>query len=121
MTTSRILLLTCFLTTTACGDDDGSSSATGFAELSWEIRDEATNDPEACGGGDIVRVTLAGVVTEFDCTVSRGTTRAIDDGTHTATVELIDAGGNVRSTTSFSVTIGNGTTTDMGLVQFLVD
>ena len=42
MTTSRILLLTCFLTTTACGDDDGSSSDTGLAELSWEIRDEAT-------------------------------------------------------------------------------
>jgi hypothetical protein len=121
MTTSRILLLTCLLSTTACGDDDGSSTATGFAELSWEIRDEATNQPESCGSGDVVRVTVAGVVTEFDCTVSRGTTRPIDDGTHTATVELIDGDGNVRSTTSFDVIIGSGTTTDMGLVQFLVD
>ena len=120
MTRKRTLLACLLLMAVACEEEDGGPHL-GFAKVTWEIRDEATMEPRACGSGDLVRVALTSSATDFACSAGRGTTSSIREGRHSATVDLVDPEGMIRSTTTFDVIIGHGTTTDMGLVQFLVN
>ncbi|HTJ47380.1 MAG TPA: hypothetical protein VL463_35015 [Kofleriaceae bacterium] len=121
---------------TACGTNEGPPDARvidgkppgGTLSMTWTLHEGASALACSDVGAQVVTVTIVpdnagfGFIDTFSCTSLMGTTRSLDPGKYTLTVDLTGAAGSLVTTTTkfMHVDVASGQDTPLGAVDFMV-